>query len=74
MQKNPNFSTEDMKKLLSSPDGIRLLTLLRRDGGDTLMKAFAAVQAGDTEAAKNLLSPLLDNPETKELLSRLSGR
>lgn len=74
MQKNPNFSMEDMKKLLSTPDGIRLLTLLRRDGGDTLMKAFAAVQAGDTETAKNLLSPLLDNPETKELLSRLGGR
>ncbi len=74
MQKNPNFSMENIKNLLSTPDGLRLLALLRRDGGDTLMRAFAAIQAGDSETAKKLLSPLLDNPEARDLLSRLSGR
>ena len=74
MQQNPNFSMEDMKRLLSTPDGFRLLALLHRDGGETMMKAFSAIQAGDTEKAKALLSPLLSRPEARDLLSRLGGR
>lgn len=65
------ISEAELKRVLASQEGRQLLSLLRRDGGDALQKAMQAVKAGDYEAAKTLLSPMLQDPEATALLGKL---
>ena len=51
-----------------------LLALLRRDGGDALSQAAAAMRAGDAEGAKAILQPILGTPEAATLLEQLNRR
>ena len=46
MQQNSGFSMAEAAKLLASAEGQQLLALLRRDGGDALSQAAAAMRAG----------------------------
>lgn len=73
ISENFSFSPADLAKILSSSDGRRLLALLQRNGGDTLKKAVDAAKAGSYSEAKNLLEPMLTNPEAAELLGRLKN-
>ena len=69
---NKSFSASDLQKVLASPEGQRLLTLLRTDGGGALQQAMQAVKRGDYENAKSVLAPMLRDPEAAELLQKLS--
>lgn len=73
MQQN-NMDFSGAAKLLSSPEGRRLLALLQREGGETLQKAMALAAAGKTEEAKNLMRPLMESGEAARLLDQLNGR
>ena len=44
MQQNSGFSMAEAAKLLASAEGQQLLALLRRDGGDALSQAAAAMR------------------------------
>lgn len=68
------FSQADLARVLASAEGRQLLALLRRDGGGALQQAAQAVQSGDYEAAKAVLSPMLQNPEAAELLGKLTKK
>lgn len=74
MQQNSGFSMAEAAKLLSSAEGQQLVSLLRRDGGQTITQAIAAIQAGDTEKAKRILQPVLGTPEAAALLEQLNRR
>ena len=67
------FRPQDLARILGSAEGRRLMALLQQDGGIRLRAAIAAGSAGNTEEAKNLIAPLLDSPEARELLQKLSG-
>ena len=68
---NNSFSEADLKRVLASPEGQRLLALLRTDGGGALRQAMQAVKGGDYDRAKTALEPMLQTAEAKQLLEKL---
>ena len=62
---------EQIKKLLTSPEGQALIKLLQADGGARLRAASAAIQGGDMDGAKAALSPLLAGTEAETLTRKL---
>ena len=73
MEKKLPFSAEDFRRVLGSPEGKRLLTLLRQDDG-TVQQAMQAYRSGDAETAKALLQPLAQAPEAAALLQKMEGK
>ncbi len=71
MEKKFPFSAEDFRRVLGSPEGRRLMALLRQDDG-TLQQALQAYRSGDTETAKKLLQPLAQTPEAAALLQKIN--
>jgi len=65
---------KDAKRVLESKEGRELLKLLGRDGGAALREAAAALQRGDAEQARRLLSPIMDTAEASALVDRLNRR
>lgn len=66
----------DLAKLLSllqSPAGQQLMDYLKTNGGSAARAAAAQASAGELEAARDTLSPLLENPRLQELLRQLGG-
>ena len=72
--KKPQFSLEQFRQVLSSPEGKRLMELLNRDGGQRLQQAAAEFKKGNTAGAKELLKPVVENPETEELLEKINRK
>jgi hypothetical protein len=68
---NNSVSESDLRRVLASPEGQKLLALLRTDGGGALKQAMQAVKDGDYEGAKTALDPMLQSPEAKKLLEQL---
>lgn len=50
---------EQLRRVLGSPEGAELIRLLQTGGSKALQRAAQAIRAGDTEAAKRILGPLL---------------
>jgi hypothetical protein len=69
-----SFGEQDAKRVLGSKEGQELIRLLNRDGGKALREAASALQSGDAEQAKRLLSPVMDTAEASALVDRLSRR
>lgn len=67
---NNSFSEQDLRRILASAQGQRLLALLRTDG-EALRQAMQAVQSGDYERAKSVVEPMLRTQEAQKLLSEL---
>ena len=66
------FSEEDLRRVLSSPEGRQLLSILRAGDGEALNRATQAVGRGDYADAQALLSPMmLRNPEVQKLVEQL---
>ena len=66
----------DMASILSkinTPDGARLLELMKKDGGATFLQASAAAKAGDYQRAKELLTPLLENTNAGTLARKIAN-
>ena len=72
MRKNSdNFSMEDAMRLASTRQGQQLIAMAKQVGGDSLQKAASA---GDTEAVKAALGPLLASPQFRALVEELEGK
>lgn len=67
-----SFTKQQLAAVLSTPEGRQLLTLLSRDGGGALSQAAQALKSGDTELAKSLVSPLLQNDEAQALIAKIN--
>ena len=74
MKDGTNFSPEQVKKVLSSPEAQQLIALLNRDGGQSLQKAAAEFRKGNTSGAQEALKPLMDNREAEALLKKMNQR
>lgn len=70
MQANP----EQIRQVLTSPEGQALLRLLQSDGGAGIRAASAALQGGDMEAAKAALTPLLEGTDAEDLTQRIEAQ
>lgn len=73
-ENNQPFSTESIMALARSPAGRQLLALLQQSGGNELQQAAAMAGSGDMDGAKQLLTPLLADPQIRALLAQLGGR
>lgn len=69
-----NEKEQQAKQLLGSAEGKRLLGLLNRDGGSTLQAAGQALKRGDTNQVKNIMGPLLEDPEVQKLLKQMESK
>ena len=60
--------------LLQSPEAQQLRQLLLRSGSVAVQQSAQAMQRGDESEARALLTPLLRDAQTAELLGRLSAK
>ncbi len=60
-----------MQALLATDQGKALIKLLSADGGKALSEASAALKAGDAQKVRKIMSPMLQNNQTQDLLSNL---
>ena len=70
-KKSQDFSMEEALRMAQSRQGQQLLSMARQAGGETLEQA---ARAGDVEAVKAALGPLLQSPRFRALLEELEGR
>ncbi len=68
------LSPEQIRKLLSSPEGQSLIQLLQRDGGKGLRSAARAIREGDADGAKRALTPLLQETDGQTLAESLQRK
>ena len=67
-KKSDDFSSADMAKLLSSPQAQALAQLLQQMDPNILNQAANLAAQGNAQDAKDLLSPVLQDPKIKKLL------
>jgi len=72
MQNNEQAIQEAMR-LAQSPEGKRLMHLLQSKNADALNQALSSVSKGDYTQAQKILSSLLTDPETRDLLNQFGG-
>lgn len=72
--KNPQFSAEQVRQLLASPEGKQLLAMLNRDGGKGLRQAAEEYRKGNLAGAQEVLRPIVDTPEASKLLEKISRK
>ena len=68
-----NFPIEEAQQLARSTSGQELLQLLQQGDGAKLDEAAALLQQGNTQQAKALLLPILEDPKILALLRQLGG-
>lgn len=66
--------TPQLQALLQSPEAQQLRQLLLHSGSVAVQQAAQAMQRGDESEARALLTPLLRDAQTAELLGRLSAK
>ncbi len=71
---NQPFSEKDVRRVLGSAEGQRLLALLNQDGGQALRQAADALRNGNTDEAQKAVAPLLQSEEAAALLQKLGRR
>lgn len=60
-------------KMLTTPEGKRLLQLMQKDGGAAFSKAAAAAKTGNYALAKSILEPILSGTDAASLAQDLSS-
>ncbi len=66
------FSSEQVKQVLSSEEGKRLIAMLSKNG--SLQAAAAAFKQGDMSAVQEALKPTLQTQEASTLLHKINGK
>ena len=70
-QKNHDFSQSDLSRMLSQPEARALLERLKQMDAAALQNAVNLAFRGNTEGAKDALSPLLTDPEVQRLSQQM---
>ena len=70
-KKSQDFSIKEAQRLAGTPEGQRLMALLRQSDNGQLQKAMAQANAGNYKEAGNLLQAMLTSPEAQALLRQL---
>lgn len=73
-KKNEDFSQADISRILATKEAMALAAMLRQMDGDTLSRAASLTSQGNTAQAQALLSPLLQDPKVRELISRMEAQ
>ncbi len=71
-EKKPKISSNEMQRVMSSPEGRELLTLLSEGGG--LKAAMEAFKKGDMKGVQTALSPVMESERATELMRKINGK
>ncbi|MBO5322649.1 MAG: hypothetical protein J6A88_00920 [Oscillospiraceae bacterium] len=71
MERLPNFSAEQIKKVAESDAGKQLFALLQQTQAEQLKVAMDRAAAGDYSMAKQTLTSMMNNPQAMALLKQL---
>lgn len=75
MENHPkNFSPEAARNLANTPEGQKLIGLLKKEDNAKLQEAVKQAAAGNMTQVKQTLEPLLASPEIQQLLRQLGGK
>lgn len=69
--KNQEFSQAELAKLLRKPETKALLDRLRQMDSNALKQAVQQAMQGNTEQARQLLSPMMADPEVQNLAQQM---
>lgn len=70
------FEPQSMKQLyeiMKTPAGQQLLSILQQKGGKDLEAALDSAKKGDYQQAQKMISNLLKDADTRNLLNQLGG-
>lgn len=73
-KKEFSFSAAEVRAVLGSKEGKRLIELLNSDGGAALRSAAQSVKDGNYEKAKQTVAPLLQSQEAQSLMQSIQNR
>ena len=68
------FSRKDAEVIFQSKEARTLLSIMQKDGGVGLRQASEAMRCGDYEKAVSILKPLLNAPNSEQLLQELNKK
>lgn len=60
-------------KIANSPDGQRLLSMIRQQGGDQYAEAMQQAEDGDYSGAREMISKIMSSPEAMQLIEKIRG-
>ena len=69
--KNQDFSQEDLAQILRRPETRALFDRLRQLDSQALQQAVHQAMSGNTEGAKQALSPLMQDPQVQSLTEQM---
>lgn len=67
------FSEKDIRRVLGSSAGQQLLQILTQSGGNELQWAAEELKRGNIDAAKEILSPVMNSPQASTLVDEING-
>ena len=70
-RKNEEFSQSELARLLRQPEAQALMARLRELDGAALQQAAQQAMQGNTEGAKQLLTPLMRDPAVQDLAEKM---
>lgn len=73
-KKSQDFSIKEAQRLAQTPEGQRLMAMLRQSDSDRLQQAVAQASSGNYKEAGAILQSLLSSPEAQKLMQQLGGR
>lgn len=66
-----NFSQSDLTRMMQKPEAQALLARLRQLDSAALQRAVQQAMRGNTEGAKELLTPLMQDPDVQDLAGKM---
>ena len=66
-----NFSQSDLTRMMQKPEAQALLNRLRQLDSAALQRAVQQAMRGNTEGAKELLTPLMQDPGVQDLAGKM---
>lgn len=66
------FSESQIRAVLGTSEGKKLLELLQNDGGERLRRAAAAIKNGNYASAQAILEPVMQTQEASELVNKIN--
>lgn len=70
-RKNEEFSQGDLARMLRKPEAQELMARLRQLDSAALQQAVQQAMRGNTEEAKQILTPMMQDPTVQDLAGRM---
>ena len=73
-KKSQDFSIKQAQRLAATPEGQKLMDMLRQKDSGQLQQAMDRAASGNYKEAGKILQSLLSSPEAQQLMKQLGGK